>query len=53
MKGVKKMKKRLSTVVKKVIKGSAVISSESTSMVGLYQPKTPQALIKFNKKKVG
>lgn len=44
------MKKRLSTVVKKVIKGAAVISSESTSWLGFYQPKTPQALIKSDKK---
>ncbi len=52
MKGVKKMKKRLLTVVAKVIKGTASISSETTSVFGLYQPKNPQALIKSNKKKV-
>ena len=45
------MKEKLFAVVKKVIRGAAVISSESTSWSGLYQPKTPKALIKSNKKK--
>ncbi len=46
------MKKKHFNTVAKVIKGAAVISSESTSWMGFYQPKTPQALIKSNKKKV-
>lgn len=50
MKGVKKMKKRLLKVVSKVIKKAASISSETTSGLGLYQHKTPQALIKSGKK---
>lgn len=45
------MKEKLFAVVKKVIRGTAVLSSESTSWSGLYQPKTPQVLIKSNKKK--
>ena len=44
------MKKKFLNVVTKVIKGVAVISSESTSWMGFYQPKTPKALIKANKK---
>lgn len=50
MKGVKRMKTKLFAVVKKTIKGAAIASSESTSMVGLYQPKTPKSLVKSNKK---
>lgn len=44
------MKKKLSIVVSKVIKKAASISSETTSGLGLYQPKTPKALIKSEKK---
>lgn len=44
------MKDRFFNVVKKVIKGAAVASSESTSWSGLYQPKTPKALVKSDKK---
>ncbi len=44
------MKKRLLTIVSNMIKGAASISSETTSGLGLYQPKTPQALIKSGKK---
>ena len=51
MKGVKKMK-HFNNIIKKVIKGVAVASSETTSITGLYQPKTPKALIKSDKKKV-
>lgn len=46
------MKKKISVIVKKVIRGAAVISSESTSWAGLYQPQTPKSLIKTDKKKV-
>lgn len=46
------MKKKISAIVKKVVKGVAVISSESTSLAGLYQPQTPKSLIKSDKKKV-
>lgn len=45
------MKEKLFSVVKKVIRGAAVISSESTSWAGFYQPKTPKALVKSDKKK--
>lgn len=44
------MKKKFFKVVKKVIKSAAIVSSESTSWLGLYQPKTPKALIKPDKK---
>ena len=44
------MKKKLFKTIAKVIKGTAVLSSESTSWTGLYQPRTPQALIKPDKK---
>ena len=46
------MKKKLATVVKGVINGAAVMSSESTSWLGLYQPKTPKALLESKKRKV-
>lgn len=46
------MKKEISAIVKKVVKGIAVISSETTSMFGLYQPQTPKSLIKTDKRKV-
>lgn len=45
------MKEKLFAVVKKMIRGAAVISNESTSWSGLYQPKTPKALVKSDKKK--
>lgn len=45
------MKEKLFSVVKKVIRGAAVFSSETTSAFGLYQSKTPKALIKSDKKK--
>lgn len=45
------MKKRIFAVVKKTIESVAAISSETTSILGLYQPKTPKSLIKSNKKK--
>ncbi len=44
------MKSKLSTVVKKALKSTAYISSETTSWFGLYQAKTPKALIKSDKK---
>ena len=44
------MKAKLSAAVKKVLKYVAVVSSETTSLFGLYQPKTPKALIKSEKK---
>lgn len=51
MKGSEKMKTKLSNIIKKAIKGAAIISSESTSLTGLYQPKTPDSLLKSEKKK--
>lgn len=51
MKGSEKMKTKLSNVIKKVIKGAALVSSESTSFAGLYQPKTPKSLLKSEKNK--
>ncbi|MCM1008911.1 MAG: cyclic lactone autoinducer peptide [Ruminococcus flavefaciens] len=45
------MKKRIIDVVRKTIESVATVSSEATSILGLYQPKTPNALIKSNKKK--
>ena len=45
------MKENFFAVVKKTIRGAAVLSSESTSWLGLYQPRTPKALIKSGKKK--
>ena len=50
-KEVREMKGKIFAVVEKVIKGAAVVSSESTSWLGLYQPKTPKTLIKSDKKK--
>ncbi len=51
-KEVTKMKDKLSVVIKKVIKGAAVFSSNTTSSLGLYQPKAPEFLLKSDKKKV-
>ncbi|MCM1508159.1 MAG: cyclic lactone autoinducer peptide [Ruminococcus flavefaciens] len=45
------MKKRIIDVVRKTIESVANVSSETTSILGLYQPRTPKALIKSNKKK--
>ena len=50
MKGAKIVKTKVSNIVKAILKGSAKLSSESTSLVGLYQPKTPKSLVKSNKK---
>ena len=44
------MKEKLSDAIKKVLKCIAVASSEATSLFGLYQPKTPKALIKSEKR---
>ena len=49
-KEMKGMKANFSAVIKKAIKNAAHISSETTSFVGLYQPKTPKALVKSEKK---
>lgn len=49
--GSEKMK-HFNNIIKKVIKWAAAVSSETTSATGLYQPKTPKALIKCDKKKV-
>lgn len=46
------MKEKLFVVIKKVIMGVAVFSSNTTSVTGLYQPKTPESLLKSDKKKV-
>lgn len=51
-KEVTKMKEKLFVVIKKVIMGVAVFSSNTTSVTGLYQPKTPESLLKSDKKKV-
>ena len=45
-----KMKKRVSDIFLKAIKKVAFMSSETTSGAGLYQPKTPKALIRSDKK---
>lgn len=44
------MKAKFSAVIKKTLKSVAVFSSETTSLFGLYQPKTPKTLIKSDKK---
>lgn len=44
------MKKSILAFVKKTIEGVAVVSSETTSILSLYQPKTPKVLIKSDKK---
>lgn len=44
------MKAKFSAAVKNVLKSVAVVSSKTTSLFGLYQPKTPKALIKSKKK---
>ena len=44
------MKAKISAVIKKTLKSVAVASSETTSFLSLYQPKTPKALIKSDKK---
>lgn len=36
-------------LIRKIIKGVALVSSETTSICGLYQPKKPLALIKQDK----
>lgn len=45
------MKEKIYTFVRKAIKGAANVSSETTSIFSLYQPKTPEALLKSEKKK--
>lgn len=45
------MRKNIIEAVKEAIKCVAVVSSESTSVLSLYQPKKPKALIKSDKKK--
>ena len=47
---MKGMKANFSAVIKKAIKSAAHSSRETTSFVGLYQPKTPKALVKSEKK---
>ena len=44
------MKAKISAVIIKTLKSVAHISSETTSFVGLYQPKTPKTLVKSEKK---
>lgn len=44
------MKVKLSAAIKSVLKCVAVASSETTSLFGLYQPRTPKVLIKSEKK---
>lgn len=44
------MKAKVSSVIKKTIMRVAIISSETTSLFGLHQPKTPQILVKSEKK---
>lgn len=45
-----KMKNRIIAVVKKTIESVASVSSETTSILGLYQPKTLKSLVKSDKK---
>jgi cyclic lactone autoinducer peptide len=45
------MKVKLSDMIKKTLKGVAIISSGTTSTFGLYQPKTPECMLKHEKKK--
>lgn len=49
-KGDEVMKAKFSAVIKKALKSVAVASSETTSIFSLYQPKTPKALVKSEKK---
>lgn len=49
-KEMKNMKAKFSAVIKKTLKNVAVSSSETTSLFALYQPKTPKALVKSEKK---
>lgn len=44
------MKNRIIAVVKKTIESVASVSSETTSILGLYQPKTLKSLVKSEKK---
>ena len=44
------MKKQFLKFVAKTAKRMAEVSSETTSFAGLYQPKTPKALLKPSKK---
>lgn len=43
--------KKTAEFVRKLIKGVALMSSETTSICGLYQPQKPLALIKQDKSK--
>lgn len=45
------MKKKFWNIMKKTITGVASLSSETTSVFGLYQPAIPQALLKKKRKK--
>jgi cyclic lactone autoinducer peptide len=47
---MKDMKAKFSAAVKNILKSVAVASSETTSFLSLYQPKTPKALVKSEKK---
>lgn len=44
------MKAKFSVAIKKALKKVATVSSETTSLLALYQPKTPKTLIKSDKK---
>lgn len=44
------MKTKISVAIKKTLKKVAAVSSETTSLLALYQPKTPKTLIKSDKK---
>lgn len=50
-KGVIQMKKKFFWVMKKTITGIADLSSETTSVFGLYQPNIPKTLIKKKRTK--
>lgn len=50
-KEMKGMKAKFSAVIKKTLKNIAIASSETTSFLSLYQPKTPKALVKSEKKR--
>ena len=44
------MKSKISNAISKILKNVAIASAETTSIFSLYQPKTPKALIKSDKK---
>ena len=45
------MGEKLTGLIRKMISGVAELSSETTSVIGLYQPKTPENLNKCSEEK--